>query len=51
MQLKCFTLPIKNSVEAEAYPLLMERFDTGTCDYDHLVLWIREAVSPLERRP
>lgn len=33
--------------DANAYAFLMERFDTHTCDYDHLVPWIRGAVIPL----
>lgn len=31
----------------EAYAFLMERFDTGTCDFQHLVPWLREAVSKM----
>ena len=31
--------------DAEAYAFLMERFDTNTCDFEHLVPWIRDSVT------
>lgn len=35
-------------VEARsAYAFLMERFDSGTCDYDHLLPWIRKVLKPV----
>jgi death on curing protein len=33
--------------DAEAYAFLMERFDTQTCDFEHLVPWIRGAITVL----
>jgi death-on-curing protein len=33
--------------DSEAYAFLMERFDTGTCDYEHLVPWIRGSIVTL----
>jgi len=30
-----------------AHNFLMQRFDTVTCDFEHLLPWIREALEPL----
>lgn len=33
------------AVEDEAaYSFLMERFETGTCDFDHLLPWMRASI-------
>lgn len=38
----------KMQVDAtEAFAFLMERFETGTCDFDHLLPWIRSSIKPL----
>ena len=35
----------KLAVEAQtAYAFLMKRFESGTCDFDHLLPWIRGAL-------
>lgn len=31
----------------EAFGFLMKRFDTGTCDFDDLLPWIRSSIKPL----
>lgn len=31
----------------EAYEFLMERFDTHTCDFDHLLPWVRSRLRRL----
>jgi len=40
----------KMQVEAKkTYGFLVERFETGTCDFDHLLPWIRQNRVPLKR--
>lgn len=36
---------------AEAHATLMELFDTGTCDLDHLRPWIEQAMVELSNSP
>lgn len=31
----------------EAYAFLMERFESGTCDFDHLLPWIRDHLTKI----
>ena len=33
--------------DEQAYAFLMEKFDSNTCDFEHLVPWIRETIKPL----
>lgn len=38
----------KMQVDAkEAFGFLVEWFETGTCDFDHLLPWIRSSIKPL----
>lgn len=32
----------------QAFAFLLERFETGTCDFDHLLPWIRLHMVPLK---
>ena len=33
--------------DEQAFAFLMEKFDSNTCDFEHLVPWIRETIKPL----
>lgn len=33
-----------------AYEFLMDRLERGECDFDHLLPWIREALTPIDRQ-
>jgi len=33
--------------DEQAYAFLMEQFDSNTCDFEHLVPWMRETIKPL----
>ena len=33
--------------DEQTFAFLMEKFDSNTCDFEHLVPWIRETIKPL----